>query len=182
MILVTVRHWTGQNSWQPNVPVRRRFILQLAVALHSYGSTASRTEFLIDKAAHRLDIETNIAVFPSLILLSFPGTAEYNMSRNINDARSRKKSRKSSHKNGHISYVSRCWSNPAFRPQLATSTSSDSFQLLLSHLPDLCRLCIVCGYSSDFFWDVWMFINSTRTSGIFFGSLIYHFMDCPEVS
>ena len=54
--------------------LRRRFIIRLATALHSYGSSASRTEYLIDKVADKLDVKANISVFPSLILLSFPGT------------------------------------------------------------------------------------------------------------
>eukprot|EP00250_Pteridium_aquilinum_P003496 c13814_g1_i3 orf=235-1086(+) len=49
----------------------RKFLYRLAVALHSYGSSASRTEYLIERAAERLDIRVEIAVFPSLILLSF---------------------------------------------------------------------------------------------------------------
>lgn len=53
--------------------LRRRFLIRLAMALHSYGSSAARTEYLIDKAADKLDIKANISVFPSLILLSFPG-------------------------------------------------------------------------------------------------------------
>jgi uncharacterized membrane protein YjjP (DUF1212 family) len=43
------------------------------MALHSYGSSAARTEYLIDKAADKLEVKANISVFPSLILLSFPG-------------------------------------------------------------------------------------------------------------
>jgi len=54
--------------------LRRRFLIRLAMALHSYGSSAARTEYLIDKAADKLDVKANISVFPSLILLSFPGT------------------------------------------------------------------------------------------------------------
>lgn len=53
--------------------LHRRFLIRLAMALHSYGSSASRTEYLIDKAADKLNIKANISVFPSLILLSFPG-------------------------------------------------------------------------------------------------------------
>ncbi|XP_024384416.1 uncharacterized protein C7D4.12c [Physcomitrium patens] len=53
--------------------LRRRFLIRLAIALHSYGSSASRTEYLIDKAADKLNVKANISVFPSLILLSFPG-------------------------------------------------------------------------------------------------------------
>lgn len=55
--------------------LRRRFLIRLAMSLHSYGSSAARTEYLIDKAADKLDIKLNISVFPSLILLSFPGTS-----------------------------------------------------------------------------------------------------------
>lgn len=54
-----------------NYSLRRRFLYRLAVALHSYGSSASRTEYLIERAAERLDVKVKIAVFPSLILLSF---------------------------------------------------------------------------------------------------------------
>lgn len=54
--------------------LRRRFLIRLAMALHSYGSSAARTEYLIDKAADTLDVKASISVFPSLILLSFPGT------------------------------------------------------------------------------------------------------------
>jgi hypothetical protein len=53
--------------------LRRRFLIRLAMALHSYGSSAARTEYLIDKAADKLDIDASISVFPSLILISFPG-------------------------------------------------------------------------------------------------------------
>ncbi|KAH7440511.1 hypothetical protein KP509_04G111000 [Ceratopteris richardii] len=51
--------------------LRRRFLYRLALALHSYGSSASRTEFLIERVAERLDIKVEISVFPALILLSF---------------------------------------------------------------------------------------------------------------
>ncbi|KAJ7526929.1 hypothetical protein O6H91_16G027900 [Diphasiastrum complanatum] len=61
-----------KNGGQGSVYLRRRFLLRLAVALHSYGSSASRTEYLIEKAANRLNIEVDIAVFPALILMSFP--------------------------------------------------------------------------------------------------------------
>ena len=57
----------------PSIAQRRRFLLHLAVALHSYGSSSSRTEYLIDRAADRLDVDTSIAVFPNLVLLSFNG-------------------------------------------------------------------------------------------------------------
>ncbi|KAL2628513.1 hypothetical protein R1flu_013199 [Riccia fluitans] len=60
----------GRGRGSPGL--RRRFIVRLATALHSYGSSASRTEYLIEKAANRIDVEVNIAVFPSLILLDFP--------------------------------------------------------------------------------------------------------------
>lgn len=53
--------------------LRRRFLIRLAMALHSYGSSAARTEYLIDRAADKLEVKANISVFPSLILLSFPG-------------------------------------------------------------------------------------------------------------
>lgn len=49
----------------------RKFIIRLATALHTYGSSAARTEYLIEKAAARLEVDVGIAVFPSLVLLSF---------------------------------------------------------------------------------------------------------------
>ena len=60
-------------SAKPSIAQRRRFLLHLAVALHSYGSSSSRTEYLIGRAADRLDVDTSIAVFPNLVLLSFNG-------------------------------------------------------------------------------------------------------------
>eukprot|EP00897_Mesotaenium_endlicherianum_P008150 jgi/Mesen1/7363/ME000381S06598 len=51
--------------------LRRKFLQRLAIALHTYGSSAPRTEYLIEKAADRIGVNTNIAVFPALILLSF---------------------------------------------------------------------------------------------------------------
>ncbi|CAM6124882.1 unnamed protein product [Calypogeia fissa] len=62
-----------RNGGLGNAKLHRRFIQRLAIALHSYGSSASRTEYLIEKAANRLDMDVNIAVFPSLIILTFPG-------------------------------------------------------------------------------------------------------------
>lgn len=66
-----LRRLSGKHAGG-NPRLKRSFLLKLAVALHSYGSSASRTEYLIDRAADRLNVETSIAVFPSLILLSFP--------------------------------------------------------------------------------------------------------------
>lgn len=64
----------GARPARPISPgLRRRFLIRLAMTLHSYGSSAARTEYLIDKAADKLDIKANISVFPSLILLSFLG-------------------------------------------------------------------------------------------------------------
>lgn len=68
-----IRKLQGKAGGSASPGLRRRFLIRLAVALHSYGSSASRTEYLIDRAADRLDVEANICVFPSLILLSFPG-------------------------------------------------------------------------------------------------------------
>lgn len=51
--------------------LKRKFLLRLAIALHTYGSSAPRTEFLIEKAADRIGINTSISVFPSLILIAF---------------------------------------------------------------------------------------------------------------
>ncbi|XP_024530260.1 uncharacterized UPF0442 protein C7D4.12c isoform X1 [Selaginella moellendorffii] len=65
---------TSQNrdfSKNGSHELRRRFLFRLAIALHTYGSSASRTEHLIERAAERLHVDTNIAVFPTLILLSF---------------------------------------------------------------------------------------------------------------
>ncbi|KAG6556858.1 hypothetical protein Mapa_001805 [Marchantia paleacea] len=64
-------HGRSQGRGTPNL--RRRFLIRLATALHNYGSSASRTEYLIEKAANRLEVDVNIAVFPSLILMAFPG-------------------------------------------------------------------------------------------------------------
>ncbi|MCO5607898.1 hypothetical protein L7F22_062100 [Adiantum nelumboides] len=61
----------GTDDGPFNTTLRRRFLNRLAVALHSYGSSASRTEYLIERAAERLDVKLEIAVFPSLIFLSF---------------------------------------------------------------------------------------------------------------
>lgn len=66
-----LQHLQGKGQGQSNIRLRRRFIYRLAVALHSYGSSASRTEYLIERAAERLHVKVKIAVFPSLILLSF---------------------------------------------------------------------------------------------------------------
>ncbi|KAL3692257.1 hypothetical protein R1sor_005908 [Riccia sorocarpa] len=66
-----VRRLEGRRS-HGSPGLRRRFLIRLATALHNYGSSASRTEYLIEKAANRLDVDVNIAVFPSLILLDFP--------------------------------------------------------------------------------------------------------------
>lgn len=75
--LLAVRRLQGKaEARESSQGMRRRFLLRLAVALHSYGSSAARTEYLIDKAADRLEVETSIAVFPSLILLSFPSVDE----------------------------------------------------------------------------------------------------------
>jgi uncharacterized membrane protein YjjP (DUF1212 family) len=74
---LAVRRLQGKaEARESSQKMRRRFLLRLAVALHSYGSSAARTEYLIDKAADRLEVETSIAVFPSLILLSFPSVDE----------------------------------------------------------------------------------------------------------
>ncbi len=75
--LLAVRRLQGKaEARESSQGMRRRFLLRLAVALHAYGSSAARTEYLIDKAADRLEVETSIAVFPSLILLSFPSVDE----------------------------------------------------------------------------------------------------------
>lgn len=56
--------------------LRRKFLLRLAVALHSYGSSAPRTEYLVEKAAERLKVDVHIAVMPALIALAFPSTTD----------------------------------------------------------------------------------------------------------
>jgi len=48
----------------------REFITRLATALHTYGSSAARTATSLEKAA-RLEVDVGVAVFPSLVLLSF---------------------------------------------------------------------------------------------------------------
>ena len=53
------------------LPRERRFILRMALALHTYGSIAPRTEYLIEKLGDRLGVDLHIAVFPSIIMLSF---------------------------------------------------------------------------------------------------------------
>ncbi|XP_073396382.1 uncharacterized protein [Physcomitrium patens] len=85
-----VKQWNGASSWHQNIAIRRRFLLQHAVALHSYGSSSSRTEHLIDKAAPRLEVDASIAVFPSLILLSFPGIGGLNERRDTSSMKVRK--------------------------------------------------------------------------------------------
>eukprot|EP00271_Cylindrocystis_brebissonii_P011256 TRINITY_DN282_c0_g1_i1.p1 TRINITY_DN282_c0_g1~~TRINITY_DN282_c0_g1_i1.p1 ORF type:complete len:532 (+),score=88.45 TRINITY_DN282_c0_g1_i1:203-1798(+) len=50
----------------------RRFLLRLAVALHSYGSSAPRTEELIEHVGERIGVDVHISVFPSLITMAFP--------------------------------------------------------------------------------------------------------------
>eukprot|EP00249_Psilotum_nudum_P014056 c24640_g2_i1 orf=1307-2398(+) len=77
-----VRRWQGKAEDHNSFNLHRRFLYRLAVALHSYGSSASRTEYLIEKAADRLHEKVNIAVFPSLILLSFPDTDSDEPARN----------------------------------------------------------------------------------------------------
>lgn len=69
-----IEKFKGKARKNNNPKLRRRFLIRLAIALHSYGSSASRTEYLLDKAADRLDVDLSISVFPSLILMSFPGT------------------------------------------------------------------------------------------------------------
>ncbi len=77
---VAVRRLSGKHAGG-NPRLKRSFLLKLAVALHSYGSSASRTEYLIDRAAECLNVETSIAVFPSLILLSFPMSDDHDPTR-----------------------------------------------------------------------------------------------------
>lgn len=50
---------------------RRNFLTLLATALHAYGSSAARTEYLIEQAASTLGVDVAVAVFPTLVLLSF---------------------------------------------------------------------------------------------------------------
>ncbi|KAJ7539359.1 hypothetical protein O6H91_11G088800 [Diphasiastrum complanatum] len=71
----TVHGWE-RNSFSGRPGLCRKFLLRLAVALHSYGSSSSRTEYLVEKVADKLKMETNIAVFPSLILISFTDTED----------------------------------------------------------------------------------------------------------
>lgn len=52
--------------------LRRRFLRRLTLALVSYGSSATRTEYLIKNASKRLNVKTKIAVLNSLVILLFP--------------------------------------------------------------------------------------------------------------
>eukprot|EP00850_Spirogloea_muscicola_P012067 SM000077S21541 [mRNA] locus=s77:41844:44466:- [translate_table: standard] len=61
----------SKKGLRGSTALRRKFLLRLAIALHSYGSSAPRTEFLVEKAADRIGISTNVAVFPTLILIAF---------------------------------------------------------------------------------------------------------------
>jgi hypothetical protein len=79
-----LRRLSGKHAGG-NPRLKRSFLLKLAIALHSYGSSASRTEYLIDRAAERLNVETSIAVFPSLILLSFPMSDDHDPTRDRKD-------------------------------------------------------------------------------------------------
>eukprot|EP00898_Chlorokybus_atmophyticus_P001231 jgi/Chlat1/2108/Chrsp17S02705 len=65
------KHGVPQVSLRNNLELRKRFLIRLAIALHSYGSSASRTEHLIESSGERLGIKLSISVFPTLILLSF---------------------------------------------------------------------------------------------------------------
>jgi hypothetical protein len=53
-----VRRLSGKRNrgGRGNARLRRRFLVKLAIALHSYGGSASRTEYLIEKAGNRLDV------------------------------------------------------------------------------------------------------------------------------
>ncbi|CAI5989866.1 unnamed protein product [Closterium sp. NIES-64] len=62
----------GAAAGSDDGPTRvQRFLMRLAVALHAYGSSAARTEFLIERAGRRLGVDVSVAVLPDLILLAF---------------------------------------------------------------------------------------------------------------
>eukprot|EP00047_Mylnosiga_fluctuans_P010761 m.17802 g.17802 ORF g.17802 m.17802 type:complete len:497 (-) comp3276_c0_seq2:334-1824(-) len=50
---------------------KKRFLLNLAVALHSYGDTTHRTEYLLGAVADSLGIKADVGAFPNFILVSF---------------------------------------------------------------------------------------------------------------
>lgn len=56
---------------RPDIARKKKFLMRLAMVLHSYGSSATRTEFLVELAAKRLEVDVHIAVFPSVILIAF---------------------------------------------------------------------------------------------------------------
>ncbi|KAL3699744.1 hypothetical protein R1sor_017766 [Riccia sorocarpa] len=55
---------------------KRQFLRRLAIALVSYGSSSSRTEYLISQVGERLNVKLDIGVFCTAIFLVFPGSGD----------------------------------------------------------------------------------------------------------
>lgn len=62
----------GEEPSDWNAELRRKFLRRLTLALVTYGSSAPRTEYLIQSAADRLHVKVDIAVLSSLVILLFP--------------------------------------------------------------------------------------------------------------
>ncbi|CAM6036502.1 unnamed protein product [Sphagnum compactum] len=65
-----------QPSSNGNLKLCHKFLRNLTVALLSYGSSAPRTEYLVEKAAECLNVKINISVVSSTTILIFPNTSD----------------------------------------------------------------------------------------------------------
>ncbi|KAH9552829.1 hypothetical protein CY35_09G087400 [Sphagnum magellanicum] len=65
-----------QPSSNGNLKLCHKFLRNLTVALLSYGASAPRTEYLLEKAAECLNVKINISVFSSTTILIFPKTSD----------------------------------------------------------------------------------------------------------
>jgi hypothetical protein len=65
-----------QPSSNGNLKLCHKFLRNVTVALLSYGSSAPRTEYLVEKAAECLNVKINISVFSSTTILIFPKTSD----------------------------------------------------------------------------------------------------------
>ena len=63
--------WDYEHPEQAVESMKRRFLLHLVVALHSYGNTTHRTEFLVTEVAAALNIRVDVGAFPNFCLVSF---------------------------------------------------------------------------------------------------------------
>ncbi|GAQ88884.1 DUF1212 domain containing protein [Klebsormidium nitens] len=59
------------HSKEANPALKKKFLKRLAIALHAYGNSSTRTEYLVEKASRQLNVAASVAVFPTVILLSF---------------------------------------------------------------------------------------------------------------